>query len=60
MENMEAFSCGDLELITRKPYEAPKFWLNPDVKDFYQFTRDDVKVEGYVTGPQIENIPIAV
>ncbi len=48
------------ELITRPTYDAPKFWLNPDIKDFYQFTRDDVKVENYVTGPQVENIPIAI
>ena len=48
------------ELIERPTYEAPKFWLNPDIHDFYQFTRNDVKVENYVTGPQIENIPIAI
>lgn len=48
------------ELITRPTYDAPKFWLNPDIKDFYQFTRDDVRVENYVTGPQVENIPIAI
>ena len=48
------------ELIERPTYDAPKFWLNPDVHDFYEFTRDDVKVENYVTGPQIENIPIAI
>ena len=48
------------ELITRPSYDAPKFWLNPEVKDFYQFTRDDVKVENYITGPQVENIPIAI
>ncbi len=48
------------ELITRKPYEAPVFWLNPEIKDFYQFTRDDVRLENYVTGPQIEDIPVAV
>lgn len=48
------------ELITRPTYDAPNFWLNPEVKDFYDFTRDDVKLENYVTGPQIENIPIAV
>lgn len=48
------------ELITRPTYDAPKFWLNPEIKDFYQFTRDDVKVENYVTGPQVENIPIAI
>ncbi len=48
------------ELITRPTYEAPKFWLNPDIKDFYQFTRDDVKVENYVTGPQVVGIPVAI
>lgn len=48
------------ELITRPTYEAPKFWLNPEIKDFYQFTRNDVKAENYVTGPQVENIPIAI
>ena len=48
------------ELIARPVYDAPVFWLNPDVKDFYEFTRDDVKLENYVTGPQIENIPIAI
>ena len=48
------------ELISRKPHPAPKFWLNPDVKDFYEFTRDDVKLIDYETGPQIENIPVAI
>jgi thymidylate synthase len=48
------------ELISREPKEAPKFWLNPEVKDFYQFTRNDVRVEGYETGEQILNIPIAI
>jgi len=48
------------ELIARPCYDAPTFWLNPDIKDFYQFTRDDVKVENYVTGEQVLNIPIAI
>ena len=48
------------ELITRQPYPAPKFWLNPKVKDFYEFTRDDVKLIDYETGPQIEHIPVAI
>lgn len=48
------------ELISREPLPAPKFWLNPEVKDFYDFTPDDVKLEGYETHPQIKNIPIAV
>ena len=48
------------ELISRETHVAPAVRLNPDVKDFYQFTVDDLTVENYVTGPQIKNIPIAV
>ena len=48
------------ELISRETHPAPEFWLNPEVKDFYQFTPDDVRLDNYVTGPQIKNIPIAV
>ena len=48
------------ELISREPLPAPTFWLNPKVKDFYKFTRDDVRLDNYQTGPQITNIPIAV
>jgi thymidylate synthase len=48
------------ELIARERYPAPKFVLNPDVKNFYDFTVDDVRFDDYVTGPQIRGIPIAV
>ncbi len=48
------------ELITREKHPAPKVTLNPDVHDFYSFTRNDVIVEDYETGPQIESIPIAI
>ena len=48
------------ELIAREPLPAPKFWLNPKVKDFYDFTRDDVKLIDYETHEQIKNIPVAV
>ena len=48
------------ELISRPTYPAPKVTLNPDVKDFYDFTVDDFTIEDYQTGPQIKNIPIAV
>ena len=48
------------ELISRPTYPAPKETLNPDVKDFYDFTVDDFTIEDYQTGPQIKNIPIAV
>ncbi len=48
------------ELITREQYPAPKFWLNPEVHDFYDFTADDVKLLDYQFGPQIKNIPVAI
>ncbi len=48
------------ELIERPTYPAPTFWLNPDIKDFYDFTVDDVRLDNYVTGPQVKNIPVAV
>ncbi|MBR4024153.1 MAG: thymidylate synthase [Firmicutes bacterium] len=48
------------ELIKRPQYPAPKVTLNPDIKDFYDFTMNDVIVENYQHGPQVENIPIAV
>lgn len=48
------------ELIARPEHPAPKVWLNPEVKDFYAFTTDDLHVEGYETEPQIRDIPIAV
>ena len=48
------------ELIKRPTYPAPKFTLNPEIKDFYDFTTDDITIEDYQTGPQIKDIPIAV
>ena len=48
------------ELISRPTYPAPKFKINPDIKDFYDFTVDDFTIEDYRTGPQIKNIPIAI
>ncbi len=48
------------ELISREQHPAPKVTLNPEVKDFYQFTPKDVRVENYVTGEQIKDIPVAV
>ena len=48
------------ELIQRPQYPAPKVSLNPEVKNFYDFTTDDLIVEDYQHGEQIRNIPIAV
>lgn len=48
------------ELISRPTYPAPKVRLNPYVHDFYDFTTDDLIVEGYSHGPQVKGIPIAI
>ena len=48
------------ELIERTPFPAPVFRLNPEVKDFYEFTRNDVSLENYRTGEQVLDIPVAI
>ncbi len=48
------------ELITRPQYPAPKFRLNPEIKDFYDFTVDDIIIEDYQKNPQITGIPVAI
>lgn len=48
------------ELIKRPAYDAPIFHLNPQVKDFYAFTVDDITIENYQTGEQITTIPVAI
>ena len=48
------------ELISRPQYPAPKVTLDPNVKDFYEFTKDSVIVENYEKNPQIKDIPIAI
>ena len=48
------------EIIAREPYEAPKLWIDPDVTDFYAFTRDSFRLEGYRFHPLDTPIPVAV
>ena len=48
------------ELIRKEPKPAPKFLIDPEVKDFYAFTRDSFKVEGYEYNEFTGKIPVAV
>lgn len=48
------------ELIGRVSYAAPKLVINPDKKNFYDFTVEDFVLEGYQSGEQIKKIPVAV
>ena len=48
------------ELIKNKPKDAPKFIIDPAVDDFYKFTRDSFRVEGYEYSEFNGKIPVAV
>jgi thymidylate synthase len=37
-----------LEQIEAPMHEAPTLWINPEVKSFYDFTAEDIKLENYV------------
>jgi thymidylate synthase len=47
-------------MITIPEPWAQNATMSQKIKDFYQFTPDDVKLEGYQTGEQIRDIPIAI
>ena len=48
------------QLIQNEPKPAPQFFIDPDVHDFYAFTRDSFRVEGYEYSEFTGKIPIAV
>ena len=47
------------EIIAHDGYDAPAFSLNPAVHDFYDFTVDDVQLDGYDYWPLDVKIPVA-
>ena len=48
------------KVISNEPKPAPKLWINPEIKDFYDFTLDDFHLEGYEFTPLEEKIPVAI
>ncbi len=40
--------------LTRSLYELPTLTLNPDIKDIFAFTFDDISIEGYESPPAIK------
>ncbi|MBQ6560029.1 MAG: thymidylate synthase [Erysipelotrichaceae bacterium] len=42
------------EQLTREPRTLPKLWLNPEVKDIFDFTIDDIKILDYDPWPPIK------
>ena len=48
------------EIIARKPYAAPRLVMDASVADFYAFTKDSLRLEGYQSHPLDVKIPVAV
>lgn len=48
------------DLLKLEPYPAPGFWINPEVKDFYDFTVDDFKLIDYKSHEFGHKIPVAI
>ena len=48
------------KLIRNEPYPAPKVRLDPEVKDFYAFTKNSFTLENYRYHEFREKIPVAV
>lgn len=44
---------GLKEQLNRESFEAPTLWINPEVKNFYDFTIDDFKLIDYNHGEKI-------
>ena len=50
-----------VEKILKNPqYPAPKLWINPEIKNFYDFTVDDFKLEGYEFTKLEDKIEVAI
>ncbi len=48
------------KMLAQPEYPAPKFSVDPNVTDFYAFTKNSFKLEGYEYSPFEDKIPIAI
>ena len=48
------------KMLSAPQSPAPKFTVDPAVTDFYAFTRDSFRVEGYTPAPFEDKIPVAI
>ena len=47
-------------MLEKEPLPAPKFYVNPEIKDFYDFRVEDFRMENYCYHEFREKIPVAV
>ncbi len=48
------------EMIEKRPFDAPAFRMDPDVTDFYAFTKNSFTVENYQYHPFDHSIAVAI
>ena len=48
------------EMLSNPEYPAPKFIMNTEIKNFYDFTVDDFALEGYEATPLSKRLEVAV
>ena len=48
------------KIMQNPEYPAPKLWINPEIKNFYDFTVDDFKLEGYEYTKLEDKIEVAI
>lgn len=48
------------DMLKNPEYPAPKFVMNPDIKNFYDFTVDDFRLEDYEATPLKQRLEVAV
>ena len=48
------------KMLKNEERPAPKFWIDPEVKDFYAFTKDSFRMEGYEPNSFDFAIPVAI
>ena len=48
------------EVLQNPEYDAPTFWINPDIKNLEDFTIDDFRLDNYKSTKYEGKIPVAV
>ena len=48
------------KMLENPQFDAPKFVMNPDIKNFYDFTVDDFRLEGYEFNKLEEKFEVAI
>lgn len=63
VNNLHIYNKHDIYLsdaMKANTHPSPTLWINPDIKDFYDFTDEDIKLIDYKYDTTIKNIPIAI